>query len=106
MFNNDIIEEVKKILIQTYKPIEIYLFGSYAWGHPDSDSDLDILVIIDKYSKDRHQTLVEGHKALVDVDINKDILVYSKEEFDKFSKDKTRLCYKIKNKGKRIYAKA
>jgi hypothetical protein len=32
-------------------------------------------------------------------------VIYSKQEFDKLCHDKTTLCYKIKKKGKQIYAK-
>lgn len=106
MINEQTIAEVRERLVKAYRPLKIYLFGSYAWGCPDEESDLDILVIIDQYNKDRHQTLVEGHKALVDLYISKDILVYSKAEWDAFSKDKTKLCYMIKNKGKLIYGSA
>ena len=54
------VEEVKKILLSIYDPLEIYLFGSYAWGIPHDTSDIDIAVIIEEYSKDRHQMLVDG----------------------------------------------
>jgi DNA polymerase sigma len=50
MINKRILEEVKEKLIKTYNPLEIYLFGSYAWGCPDEDSDLDLLIIIDHYT--------------------------------------------------------
>lgn len=103
MIDQHILREVKKRLIDLYSPIEIYLFGSYAWGTPNNESDLDLAVIIENYYKDRHQIMVDGHAALVDIDIPKDILVYSKEEFDLFSNDITRFCYKIKHDGKKIY---
>jgi predicted nucleotidyltransferase len=34
-------------LKENYNPEKIILFGSYAWGLPDEDSDLDLLVIKD-----------------------------------------------------------
>ena len=106
MIDTTIIEEVKKRLIQAYNPLVIYIFGSYAWGCPDKESDLDLLIVVDKYKKDRHQTLVDGHKALIGLYVPKDILVYSKEEWDRFSQDETKFCYKIKHEGKLIYGKA
>jgi uncharacterized protein len=106
MINENLIKTIINKLIEIYNPLEIYLFGSYAWGQPNEDSDLDILVVIDKYYKDRHQVIVDGHKALVSIHMPKDILVYTKEEFDRFSNDVTRFCYNIKHKGKKIYAKA
>lgn len=101
-----IIDEAKNKLINTYNPIEIYIFGSYAWGHPTEESDLDLLVVVDKYNKNQYETMVDGHLALADLQVSKDLLVFTKDEFEKYSKDKSRLCYKIKNKGKLIYAKA
>lgn len=100
------IEEVKKRLVKTYNPLEIYVFGSHAWGSPDEDSDLDLLVVVEKFDKDRYHALVKGHKALIGLKLSKDILVYTKEEFDLDSHDVTALGYKIKRKGKQIYAKA
>jgi uncharacterized protein len=106
MIDAKIIEEVRQKLIKTYNPLEIYIFGSYAWGLPDEDSDLDLLVVVEKLNKGRYQTLVDGHRALVDVDLSKDLLVLTKEEFDADSDDVTTIHYKIKRKGKKIYAKA
>ncbi len=106
MISQNVIDEVKHRLVKTYNPLAIYLFGSYAWGCPDQDSDLDLLIVIDKYNKNRHQVLVDGHRALIGLYVSKDILVYSKEEWEKFSKDKTKFCYKIKHEGKLIYGKA
>lgn len=106
MITKETIEEVKQKLIKTYKPLEIYIFGSYAWGCPDKDSDLDLLVIIEKYDKNRHQALVAGHKALMYMDISKDILVLTQEEFEKYSSDHRMLYYKIKNEGTKIYARS
>lgn len=106
MISAQTIEEVKQKLIKTYKPLEIYIFGSYAWGCPDEDSDLDLLIIIEKYDKNRHQTLVDGHKALMYMDISKDILVLTQEEFEKYSVDRRMLYFKIKQQGTKIYARS
>jgi predicted nucleotidyltransferase len=40
--------EINKIIrqvIDVYQPDKIILFGSYAYGKPDADSDLDLLII-------------------------------------------------------------
>lgn len=106
MITADIIEEVKKRLIKTYDPLELYLFGSYAWGNPTEDSDLDILIVTEKTSPNKHKLLVMGHHALIGLNIPKDILVFSKSEFDSHAADITKLCYKVKREGKKIYAKS
>ena len=34
-------------LVRGYGPEKVILFGSYAWGTPDGDSDLDLFIIKD-----------------------------------------------------------
>jgi predicted nucleotidyltransferase len=40
------IEEIIKRMVSNIKPEKIILFGSYAYGTPTEDSDLDLLVVI------------------------------------------------------------
>ena len=39
------IEKIVSQLVDAYGPEKIFLFGSYAYGEPHADSDLDILII-------------------------------------------------------------
>ena len=106
MINKKTIEEVKNRLVKTYNPVAIYLFGSYAWGSPTEDSDLDLLIVVDKSKEKSFARARAGHKALFGVGISKDIVIYTKEEFDKVSENITTLGYKIKREGELIYARA
>ena len=38
---NKLVDEIKA----GYKPEKIILFGSYAWGKPNEESDIDLLII-------------------------------------------------------------
>lgn len=106
MINQSVINEVRDRLVKTYNPIEIYLFGSYAWGTPTKDSDLDILIVVDFSSERSFDRVRPGHKALTPVDVSKDLIVYTKEEFERYINDRSTLGYKIKKEGKQIYARA
>ena len=103
MFNKEIINDIKDRLIKAYSPQAIYLFGSYAWGNPDEQSDLDLLVII-KESEDRSYVRPRiGERALVGVLVPRDIIVYTSDEFKKYADDTSTLCYKIKQEGRLLY---
>src|SRR4029077_15399649 len=39
------LEKIVSELVRVYRPEKIILFGSYAYGRPSADSDLDILII-------------------------------------------------------------
>ena len=45
MINKEI-ELIKNIILDTVNAEKIYLFGSYAYGEPDEDSDYDFYVVI------------------------------------------------------------
>ena len=40
------LDKLKKLIINAVPVEQIYLFGSYAYGNPHKDSDLDLYVII------------------------------------------------------------
>ncbi len=39
------IEEITRRLVTGYSPKTIILFGSFAYGSPDADSDIDLLIV-------------------------------------------------------------
>ena len=43
--NRAMIEKIVKRLVAEYPPQKIILFGSYAYGQPGPDSDIDLLII-------------------------------------------------------------
>ena len=105
MIENKTIDEVVRKLVDVYHPMEIYLFGSYAWGHSTEDSDLDILVVVEKSNQKRYERPVSGLLALFGLNISKDLIVSTCEEFSKNTADKSSLYFKIKQHGKRLYAR-
>ena len=106
MIKPETIEEVKNRLIKVYNPVAIYLFGSYAWGQPDEESDLDLVIIVDKADKNPYQRPLLAYDVLMDIDVRNEILVYTKEEFDYRSENIATLDYQIKRRGKLLYARA
>lgn len=46
MVENQVIRQFCSQIVQHFDPIKIVLFGSYAYGHPTIDSDVDVLVIL------------------------------------------------------------
>jgi predicted nucleotidyltransferase len=41
----DTLQQIVRCLIEAYRPQQIVLFGSLAYGEPDADSDIDLLII-------------------------------------------------------------
>ena len=96
------IEEIKQRLVKTYNPSQIYLLEPQQEGNVD----ISILIVVDQAGlQQRYAMMAEGHKALIGIKIPKTILVYTKEEFEDYSKDPSTLSYSIKHYGKCIYEK-
>jgi uncharacterized protein len=76
----------------------IYLFGSYAYGNPTLSSDVDIAVIMDNVESNIAKA-AELWDALRDIQLPKDIIVASKEEFDFYKLEAGSLFRTIAQKG-------
>lgn len=105
MIEQDLLSLVVKRLVDVYHPISIYLYGSYAWGRPSEQSDLDVFIVIDKSDEPTYRRPVKGYHALFGLNVDTEILVRTKSEFDATKSDVTTLAYKIQNNGKILYAK-
>ncbi len=96
---NNLLETIKTRLHKVYNPLSLYVFGSYAWGTPTNDSDVDLVVVVESSDKKPYKRSIEGIRALRGLGIAKDILVYTKEEFNLLSKDISSLMYKVEKEG-------
>lgn len=43
----DVITKMVDVLVREYQPEKIVLFGSHAYGTPDAESDIDLLIVKD-----------------------------------------------------------
>jgi predicted nucleotidyltransferase len=42
-----LLADITRRIVERFQPYQVVLFGSYAYGRPDLDSDVDLLVIMD-----------------------------------------------------------
>ena len=81
---------------------KIILFGSYAYGTPHEDSDVDILVIMN--TKNRNQA--RWIRLAVPCGFPMDLLVRHPDEIRRRIEDEDWFLREIMSKGKVLYAKA
>ena len=81
------INEITNRIATKFDPDKIILFGSYASGNPNKDSDLDLLIIQDS-NLPRHLRGFEIYKSLIGSMIPIDILVYTNKEFEQEKDEK------------------
>lgn len=98
-----LLSEVTRRLIAEFQPEQVILFGSYAWGEPGPDSDMDLMVIVAKSDATDYERALRGHTCLSDIDIAKDVVVRTRTEFDFYSQVPASLEHKIIERGKVLY---
>lgn len=105
MIGKDKILEIVNKIASGYNPDKIILFGSYATGNPNEDSDLDLFVIKDT-DLPRPQRTVQVRKMLYGSMIPIDLIVYTPKEIDESKENRFSFVYKVLNTGKTLYERA
>jgi predicted nucleotidyltransferase len=99
-------DSIEKGIVEKLKPLnplKIILFGSYAYGTPNADSDLDICVI-KEVVKSKSKEKREIREKLKDFSIAKDILIPSYDEFEFYKNQVGSVFMEIDKKGKVLWS--
>jgi predicted nucleotidyltransferase len=98
----NIIEEIKKKLLAQYHPKKILLFGSAALKGPDLANDLD-LCIIKEGIQNKSEEFIKIRKILGRTVLPLDVLIFTREEFDRRRNIWGTVQYEIDKKGQILY---
>jgi len=77
-----LLEEIVRRLVEALKPEQIILFGSYAYGEPNKDSDVDLLIIVSDSDESRYRRSCQAYRALRGIMIPTDLLVLTRAEVE------------------------
>ena len=95
------IDRITKKIVKVHKPEKVILFGSYAWGAPTKDSDLDFFII--KKTRDAQKTAREIDGALFPREFPMDILVSTPQRVKQRLAMGDPFFNRILSKGKILY---
>lgn len=100
------IERIVEVLVREYKPEKIILFGYWAYGKPDEESDIDLL-IVKKTRKPFHKRWSEVCALVGDVvrKIPFSPFVVTPEELEKRLAIGDQFFEEILEKGRILYAR-
>lgn len=77
------IDALKNCFVEQLSPLNVYLFGSYADGTYNEDSDLDFYIVVDDSHTDMLSLMSKAYKAIRGIRKHPvDILVGTKSRFD------------------------
>ncbi len=69
-------------IVQQFHPRRVVLFGSRAHGTATADSDIDLLVVLDRVA-DKRGVAIEIRRVFSDLPVCKDIIVTTPDEIDR-----------------------
>lgn len=99
----DLLKEVTGRLAAEFHPEQVWLFGSHAWGQPDEDSDLDLMVVVRESEEAPVRRAQRAHRCLRGLGIAKDVLVKTRAEVERFRNVRSSLEAEILDRGRLIY---
>jgi predicted nucleotidyltransferase len=98
-----LLDEMTRRLVAEFRPREVWLFGSRAWGDPTAKSDVDLLVVVDESAEAPVKRMQRAHRCLRGLAVAKDVLVQTRAEFEHFAGATASLTYKVLTEGRRLY---
>jgi predicted nucleotidyltransferase len=104
--SEQLVNGIVRAIVDEVEPRRIYLFGSCVRGNQTADSDVDLLVVEDEgFGPDRSRwaELKRIRKALRSFRVPKDVLVYSREEFEKWQDSINHVVAIAVREGKLLY---
>ena len=102
MITQEQINEAIAAIVSGYKPEKIILFGSYAYGKPTKDSDMDLLVIKDdELPKIKRNRIARSY--LKEFTFPVDVIVKTRREFEILKDVIGTVVYTANKYGKIVY---
>lgn len=99
----ELLDQITQKLVATLNPEQIILFGSYAYGEPNENSDIDLLVIVSQSNEPRYRRSRQAYKVLRGIGVPKDILILTRAEVEKKARVTTSLVNQALLQGKFLY---
>jgi len=98
------LEKITQKIVHEFKPEKIILFGSYAWGKPGPDSDVDLFVVIDTNQSTR-KTARHIDRSLFPRPFPMDLIVYTPAKVRERLKMGDFFIEDVISKGEVLYGK-
>src|SRR5947209_6047379 len=102
--SDELLQQITERLVDELHPEEIVLFGSRAWGVPQEDSDVDLLIIVPSGTPDLSTYELRARRCLRGLGVAKDILVRTRDRMERYRDVPASLEAQMLSRGRLLYA--
>jgi predicted nucleotidyltransferase len=99
----DLLATAVERLKAEFQPEEIYLFGSHAWGTPNEDSDVDLMVVVRESEERGTRRAQRALLCLRDIRMALDVIVPTRAQVDRYKHVGTSLFHEVLARGRKLY---
>ena len=99
----NLLEEAVRRMVVALQPEAIYLYGSHAYGQPDEESDVDLLVVVVDSSLPSYKRPLAAYRALRGLFFPAEVKVVTHAEFEYRAQWVNSIERVVKEKGKALY---
>lgn len=100
---SQLLQSIKQKIVEAMQPEKIILFGSYAWGAPTDESDVDLFIIVRDTGRPSYQRAREVYRALRGVGVPVDVIVQTHDEAERSKRVPSSLTKKVLEQGVVLY---
>jgi len=90
-------------LVAEFQPDQIWLYGSHAWGTPNEDSDVDLMVIVRDSDETSVRRSQRAHHCLRGLRMSKDVVVPTRAQVDRYKHLRASLFHQVLTQGRKLY---
>lgn len=105
MLSDATIQQAVQRIVRAAQPRRVILFGSYARGEANPDSDLDLIVVL-AGAPHKHREMARLRGAVGMVGVGVDVLVFSEDEIERRARVPGTVAYWAAKEGKVMYEAA
>jgi len=99
-----ILKEMVRRLVDAFHPEAVYLYGSRATGEATEDSDYDLMVVVPHSELTFRDRWIRAFRLLCGLGVPKDVVVLTREEFERKQAVVCSLPATVAREGKLLYA--
>jgi hypothetical protein len=99
----ELLDEIVERLKEGLHPDKIILFGSHAYGKPNEDSDIDLLIVLSESDEPSYRRARKAYGCLWGLTAPTELVVVTQQEVERASRVPASLLNQAVQRGKILY---